>query len=77
MAGVTLAEAQEQLAFWLKASKAVASSQSYTIHTENSSRSLTRAEAEEIRAQIIFWDGHVKRLSRGGLRVHRITIDDD
>jgi hypothetical protein len=77
MSGMTLSEAQEQLALWLKASTAVASSQSYTIQTENNSRSLTRTDAKEIRAQIVFWDTQVKRLSRGGLRLHRIALHDD
>ena len=62
MAGITLAQAQEQLDKWMEANLAVASGQSYTI----GSRSLTRANAAEIREQIDFWDTRVKRLSRGG-----------
>lgn len=63
MAGITLAQAQAQLDAWLAASTNVATSQSYTIDTGNGSRTLTRADAAEIRSQIKFWDGQVKRLS--------------
>lgn len=61
MAGITLADAEAQLAVWLAASTAVASGQAYTIKD----RSLTRANAKEIREQVAFWDAWVKRLSRG------------
>lgn len=74
MVGITLAEAQEQLMAWLKASQAVASSQSYTIASETSSRSLTRADAQEIRAQILFWNAQVKKLSRGGIPIRGARI---
>jgi hypothetical protein len=77
MSGITLAQAQEQLALWLEASKAVASSQSYTIATESSSRTLTRAEAKEIREQITFWDAKVKRLSQGWLNTYKVILNDD
>lgn len=71
MAGITLAQAEAQLAVWLAASTAVAGSQSYTIGT----RQLTRADAAEIGRQLQFWDGKVKELSRGtsGMRVRGAT----
>ena len=59
MAGITLAQAETNLAAWLAASEAVAASQSYSIE----GRSLTRANAAEIREQIDFWQGWVKKLS--------------
>ena len=68
MAGITLAQAEAQLALWLAASSAVASGQSYSI----GDRSLTRADAKEIREMLNFWDGKVKELSGnagGGIRV--------
>ena len=74
MPGITLAQAETQLAAWLKASSAVAENQSYSIATESGSRSLTRANAKEIQAQIIFWDTQVKRLSRGGISVRGAVI---
>lgn len=59
MAGITLAQAEAQLALWIAADTAVATGQSYTIGW----RSLTRAQAREIRENIIFWDSQVKRLA--------------
>lgn len=65
MAGITLAQAETQLASWLAADTAVATGQSYSI----GGRSLTRANAKEIRDNIVFWDKQVKRLTRGGIRI--------
>lgn len=61
MAGITLAQAEAQLATWLAASTAVAAKQSYTI----GSRTLTLANSREIREQIEYWDRKVKQLDRG------------
>ncbi len=69
MAGMTLEQAQAQLLAWLSASQAVSQGQAYSIATDSGSRSLTRAHAQEILAQIKFWELQVKRLSRGGIRV--------
>lgn len=65
MAGITLVQAESQLTLWLAADQKVASGQSYTI----GNRSLTRANAREIRENIVFWDKQVKRLTRGGISV--------
>jgi len=65
MAGITLAQAEAKLAEWLAADTAVVSGQAYSI----SGRSLTRANAREIRENIVFWDKQVKRLARGGIRI--------
>ncbi len=72
MAGITLAQAETQLALWLAADTAVASGQSYTI----AGRSLTRADAALISGNIDKWDQRVKRLSRGGIRVRGVTTID-
>lgn len=69
MAGITLAQAQAQLDVWLAADTVVATGQSYTI----GERSLTRANAREIRENIDFWDGKVQKLSRGGIIMKGIT----
>ena len=69
MAGVTLSQAEAQLTAWLAASTATASGQAYSI----GSRSLTRADAKEIREQVKFWDSMTKSLDRGGVRVRGIT----
>jgi hypothetical protein len=59
MAGITLTQAESQLTLWLAASAAVATSQSYTI----AGRSLTRADAATIQAQIDYWNGMVQKLT--------------
>lgn len=69
MAGITLSQAESQLTTWLAADTAVASGQAYSI----AGRSLSRANAKEIRENIEFWDRQVKRLSRGGIRVRGAT----
>lgn len=62
MAGITLAQAEAQLANWLAASEAVALNQSYSI----SGRTLTRANADHIQKQVEFWDSKVKQLAAIG-----------
>jgi hypothetical protein len=69
MAGITLAQAEAQLAAWIDASTAVATGQSYSI----GGRSLTRANAAEIRESISFWDEKVQSLTRGGRAIRGIT----
>ena len=74
MAGITLAQAQARLDSWLAAHAAVASAQSYEIETGNGRRKLTRADAEQIRTNIDYWQAKVTALtptSAGGRR--RIT----
>ncbi len=69
MAGITLAQATAKLAEWLAADTAVATGQSYTI----AGRSLSRANAREIRENIDYWDAKVQDLDRGGLVIKGIT----
>ncbi len=69
MSGITLAQAQERLDGWLAADAAVSSNQSYSIND----RTLTRANAAEIRRNIDYWSDKVEKLSarsggRGGVR---------
>jgi hypothetical protein len=52
MAGLTLAQAEAQLAAYLAAETAVLAGQSYTI----AGRSLTRADLEAIQAGITAWN---------------------
>ena len=73
MAGITLVSAQTQLDAFLAASLAVAKGQAYQIGT----RSFRRADLKEIHESITFWDGKVKQLSAGGMRMRlAIPIDD-
>jgi hypothetical protein len=71
MAGITLVQAEAQLAAWLAADAALAGSQSYTITVNGSSRQLTRANAAEVRKNIEFWDGRVKSLASADAGRHR------
>lgn len=59
MAGITLAQAEAQLALYLAAEAAVLAKQSYTIN----GRSLTKANLGEIQAGIQTWDARCKQLS--------------
>ena len=59
MAGITLAQAETQLAAWLECSVKVATGQTYTI----GGRTLTRANAQYILEQIDYWDQKVKAVS--------------
>ena len=63
MAGITLQHAEAQLSAWLAASEAVAQNQSYLMESGGSRRSLTRADAAEVRNQITFWDRKVRELT--------------
>ena len=68
MAGIDLAMAESKLNGWLEADAALQSSQSYSIGT----RTLTRADASEIRENIEYWNNWVTKLSRTGARANRI-----
>jgi uncharacterized membrane protein len=59
VAGITLTQAEAQLAVWLAADTAVASGQAYSI----AGRALTRANAREIRENIEYWDQKVADLT--------------
>ena len=73
MAAWTLTQAQAQLDAWLAASLAVAGNQSYTIDSGNGSRSLTRANAAEITAQVKFWGDQVQQLSGTRRRIRYVV----
>lgn len=47
----------------------MAKQQSYTFETAGIRRTVTRADAAEIRQQITYWNILVDRLERGGIRV--------
>ena len=68
--GITLAQAEAQLAVWLAADTTVAAGQSFDIN----GRSYTKVHAREIRESIDFWDSKVKQLScqseTGGMKIY-------
>lgn len=61
MSWVTIEEAKESLRLWLDAEKAVATGQSYKIGT----RSLTRANLEDIERRIKYWRNEIEKLESG------------
>ena len=65
MTGITRIQAEAQLAIWLAASEKVALGQSYSI----GGRSLSRANAKEIRDNIIFWNDMIHSLTRNGIKI--------
>lgn len=80
MAGITLEQAEAQLAAWLAASLAVAQSQSYEIETGNGRRKLQRADAVEIRQMIKHWQTQVTALTpgaAGGRKRTRYIVPDN
>ena len=65
-----------QLEQWLQANRVVAEGQSYTIATEQGSRSLTRVNSREILEQIQFWHQQLKAYNRDLRRtLRRLTLD--
>lgn len=62
MAGITLAQAEAQLASYLAAETAVLSGQKYKID----GREMQKADLEFIQRGIETWNNRVIRLSRGG-----------
>lgn len=71
MAGITLAQAEAQLATWIEASTKVASKQSYAI----GNRQLSLADAADIQRNIEYWDAKVKALASGrsGIRIRGLS----
>ena len=72
MAGITLAQAEAQLASYLAAETAVLAGQSYSI----GGRSLTKANLQFIQQGIEIWNKRVQSLSRSGkIRVRSGVYD--
>jgi len=77
MAGITLERARMHLLAWMEAELAITTSQSYTI----GSRSLTRANLDEVRKQVAFWENKVAELEniskrKGRNRIMRVVPRD-
>lgn len=64
MAGITIERAQAMVDLWLGAEEALATSQSYTIQTDGSSRTLTRANLKEVGERLSYWQGKLTDLER-------------
>lgn len=73
MAGITMERAQDMVDLWLAAEEALATSQSYTITTDGSSRTLTRADLKQVGERLSYWQGKLAAAQRrargvGGIR---------
>ncbi len=64
MAGITIEKAQAMVDLWVAAEEAIATSQSYTIQTDGSSRTLTRADLKEVGERLAYWQGKLASLKR-------------
>jgi 3-deoxy-D-arabino-heptulosonate 7-phosphate (DAHP) synthase class II len=75
VAGITAEIAQAKLEMWLAADDAVAKGQAYQLQDGTGGRTLTRADAAEIRRNIEFWNGKAIALSNGrrGPRVRGVV----
>lgn len=69
---MTLAAAQQHLQAWLNADLALATSKEVKIGT----RSLTRADAAEVKERILYWERQVSRLSGTHKRCRRVVPID-
>lgn len=72
MAIYTLEQARAHLNAWLAADLALATSQEYRM----GSRSLTRANAAEVKERIRFWSAEVSRLQGSSRRCRRVVPID-
>lgn len=61
---------EEHLKTWVEAELAISTSQSYTI----GDRTLTRANLEEVRRTIRFWETKLNQYNNGGAMRHRRAI---
>lgn len=67
MAGITLAQAETNLALWLSADQALAGgAQAYTLDIGGSRRQVTKADAAEIRNNIEYWNNWCQSLDPVG-----------
>ena len=73
MSEITLAQAEEHLAQWLKADLQVSKGQSFKIDGQE----FTRADADQIRKNIEYWEQKVVKLrtAGGGIRVRNAIAD--
>ena len=77
--GITLAQAQAQLARWLAADAKIAANQEYEIQEGGTSRRLKRADAAVVTEKIEYWQRQVQQLSAvgaGGRRRMRYVVPE-
>ena len=72
MAGITLVQAEAQLASYLAAETSVLSGQTVSI----AGRTHTLADLAKIQEGIRIWDARVKKLAREGIRYRTVEVDE-
>jgi hypothetical protein len=63
--GITLDIAQEQLGLAIAALAASRQQQTFAVTSPTGGRSITRAQMQDLRADVVFWRQEVARLQRG------------
>lgn len=71
MAGITLAQAETQLALWLTADAALIDGQEFELNINGVLRRVRLTDAALISRNIDMWDKRCKQLTRGGISVRR------
>ena len=71
---MTLDEAQQHLQAWLNADLALANAKSYQLVTPSGSRTVTRADAQEIQNQIKYWQGQVSLFTSSKSKISRYSL---
>lgn len=77
--GITLEQAQTQLAAWLAADAAISRNQEYEIDEGGQRRHLVRADAAVVTQKIAFWQAKVAALApaaAGGRRRTRYVVPE-
>lgn len=71
--GITLAQAQTELANATAAYNKALQEQAYAVTgaLRGGGRSVTRAELQQLQNAVTYWDTKVAQLTRGGMRVRR------
>jgi hypothetical protein len=73
--GITLQEAQNALVEAIAARSALmGGAKSYRISGGGIDRQVTREDLDKINADIIYWEGRVRRLASGGVRLRGVTF---
>ncbi len=72
MSEIDLATAIEHRDAWLAADLKLATAQSYTFAVGGNAQTVTRADAEFVKKQYLYWQNEVNRLSAGRARGRRV-----
>lgn len=74
MAGITLAQAQDQLDAALAALQAAGTQQEYQLASATGGRRVQRASYDQLLKSVQYWEQKVKFLSRGGQLASALAV---